>query len=153
MTYLKTALITSALAVAASGTAYADGHKNHDTDMKAMDKATVTATTETPMLTKANDTVGEILQADGQPDTQSDYELLSYDGKMITKAKAKAIESDNYLPNNAIVVPSSTGAITTVNCPSGTEAQPDMTCLITGETKFRNDTLTYSADQGVDATN
>ncbi|GGX63467.1 hypothetical protein GCM10011309_11820 [Litorimonas cladophorae] len=130
MTYLKTALISSAVALAASTTAYADGHKDKSTNMQIMTKTTVT--TQTQGLTMTNDTVGEILQADGQPDTQSDYELLTHDGDMLTKAEAKTLDSDHEIANNAIVVPSSTGAVTTVNCPIGTTAQPDMTCHVTG---------------------
>jgi len=45
---------------------------------------------------------------------------------------AGLLDSDNRIDNNAIVVPSSSGAITTVSCPIGTTAKPDMTCHVTG---------------------
>jgi hypothetical protein len=90
------------------------------------------ASAATPAATFANDTIGEVLQADGQPDTQNDFELLTHDGDMLTKAEALTMDSDNRIADNAIVVPSSTGALTTVNCPIGTTAQPDMTCHVTG---------------------
>ncbi len=137
MTYLKTTLIASALTAATSTAAFAGGDKMHKTT-NAVEKTTVTTTA--PMtevrgattLTQANDTVGEILQADGQKDTQKDFELLTHDGDMLTKSEAKSMDSDKMIANNAIVVPSSTGAITTVSCPIGTTAQPDMTCHVTG---------------------
>ena len=160
MTYLKSALFGSAIALAASSAAFA-GDKNMKMETSA-DGATWTETTMTkseimteskmemdtsvtsmtPKMdvmgvtttanTLKNDTIGEVLQADGQPDTQKDYELLTHDGDMLTKSEALAMDSDSKIANNAIVVPSSSGALTTVNCPIGTTAQPDMTCHVTG---------------------
>ena len=139
MTYLKSTLIASALTAATASMAFAGDHmkKDHDTDAKIMTKTTVTSSAVTPEIggvvnTKANDTIGEVLQADGQPDTQADFELLTHDGDMLTKTEARMMDSDNKIANNAIVVPSSAGAITTVSCPIGTTAQPNMTCLVTG---------------------
>ena len=138
MTYLKSALIASALTAVASSAAFAGGDTQYKTDVKMMDKNALQTSTsmqsqaQTTTLTKANDTIGEVLQADGQPDTQSDYELLTHDGDMLTKREALMMDSDGRIANNAIVVPSSSGAITTVNCPIGTTAKPDMTCHVTG---------------------
>jgi hypothetical protein len=139
MTYLKSTLIASALTAASASMAFAGDHmkKDHDKDAKIMTKTTVTSSSNTPEVrgvvnTNANDTIGEVLQADGQPDTQSDFELLTHDGDMLTKTEARMMDSDNMIENNAIAVPSNVGAITTVNCPIGTTAQPDMTCLVTG---------------------
>ncbi len=146
MTYLKSALLVSAMTLAASSAAFA-GDKNMKMD--SADKAAWTDTTMTKsetmtdakmkmdssvtsMTTLANDTIGEVLQADGQLDTQNDFELLTHDGDMLTKSEALTMDSDSKIANNAIVVPSSSGALTTVNCPIGTTAQPDMTCHVTG---------------------
>lgn len=140
MTYLKSTLIASAFTAATASAAFAGGDKVYS-DTKMTDKTTVTSSNTMPEIsgvvnakavTKKNDTVGEILQADGQADTQSDYELLTHDGDMLTKTEAIVMDSDKRIADNAIVVPSSTGAITTVNCPIGTTAQPDMTCHVTG---------------------
>ena len=56
------------------------------------------------------------------------------DGTEETKGDLLAAESDDEIASNAIVVPLLNEApITTVSCPIGTTAQPDMTCLITGD--------------------
>ena len=140
MTYLKTALIASAASALAISTASA-GEKHWDkaeTKMKSETK-TVTTTAKDEMKqdrkmlkAKHDHTVGEILQKDGELHTKADQELLTHDGDKQTKAKIKSWESDNQVADNAIVVPSSAGAATTVSCPVGTTAQPDMTCLVTG---------------------
>lgn len=83
---------------------------------------------------KVNDTAGEILQSDAEPDVQSDREVLMYDGRQMTKENLVVSEGDNTAADNTITVPSPTSdAITTVACPVGTTAQPDMTCLVTGD--------------------
>jgi hypothetical protein len=129
MTYFKTALITSAIALTANATAFAgDMNKNVQTKMQANTETSVATT----LPTAVNDTVGELLQSNGEIRMDGDNELLTHDGDMLTKYEAVTMDSDNSIQNNAIVVPSSTGAITTVNCPIGTTAQPDMTCMVTG---------------------
>ena len=152
MTYLKTALIATALTTATSTAAFADGHKSHDA--KTMDKSMVSATapmTDVRGVTKANDTIGEVLQADGQPDMQTDNELLTHDGDMLTKTEAKMMDSDNLIANNTIVVPSSSGAITTVSCPIGTTAQPDMTCMVTGNYDLEKSESSRKLENAADA--
>ncbi|GHA98893.1 hypothetical protein GCM10009069_22310 [Algimonas arctica] len=81
---------------------------------------------------KVNDTVGEILQADGEPSIQSDDDIIVED-YTIEDEEFRAADDDGMIADNAIVVPGSAGTITTVTCPAGTTAQPDMTCMITGE--------------------
>lgn len=81
---------------------------------------------------KVNDTVGEILQADGEPSVQSDDDIIVED-YTIEDDEFRAADDDGMIADNAIVVPGSEGTITTVTCPAGTTAQPDMTCMITGE--------------------
>ena len=83
---------------------------------------------------KVNDTIGEILQADGDADPEADRKLLMADGKQMKKSTLIMKESDNSAANNAIVVPTvGTNILTTVACPVGTTAQPNMTCLVTGD--------------------
>ncbi|WP_026942446.1 hypothetical protein [Hellea balneolensis] len=80
-----------------------------------------------------NDTAGEILQADGDADPETDRKLLMSNGKQMTKSKLIIKDSDNRAANNAIAVPAiNSDILTTVSCPVGTTAQPDMTCLVTG---------------------
>jgi hypothetical protein len=124
MTYLKIALISSALVATTSSVAWAGPGTASmlETPAQQTSASSVKATIEDP--------IGKILQADGQP--ESDFELLTHDGDMITKSMARALDSDNNIRNNAIVVPSSSGDLTTVSCPIGTTAQVDMTCLVTG---------------------
>ena len=82
---------------------------------------------------KINDTIGEVLQADGDADPEADRKLLMSNGDQMTKAKLKMMDSDNIAANNAIVVPTiGSNVLTTVACPVGTTAQPDMTCHVTG---------------------
>lgn len=82
---------------------------------------------------KKNDTIGEVLQADAEPDVQSDREMLMYDGRQMTKASLISSEGDNNVKNNSITVPTvNSNVVTTVACPVGTTAQPNMTCLVTG---------------------
>jgi len=81
---------------------------------------------------KVNDTVGEILQADGEPSIQSDQEIIVED-YTITEAKFRSADDDGMIKDNAIVVPGSGGTTTTVTCPAGTTAQTDMTCMVTGD--------------------
>lgn len=129
MTYLKTALITSAMTLAASSAAFAGN--NPETKMSVMENTPMAMATVTP--TAANDTIGEILQADGLPTTNNDRDILTYDGDLLTTSKARMLDGDKMIKNNAIVVPGSDGTLTTVNCPAGTVAKIDMTCHATGE--------------------
>ena len=83
---------------------------------------------------KRNDTIGEILQADGDADPEADRKLLMSNGDQMKKSTLIMKESDNMAANNAIVVPTvNSKVLTTVSCPVGTTAQPDMTCLVTGD--------------------
>lgn len=109
---------------------------------KMMSKEMTSTATFTPTKTtmqdaeamKINDTVGEILQADGDPDPEADRKLLMANGDQMAKATLIAKESDNNIANNAIVVPTiGSNVLTTVSCPVGTTAQPDMTCHVTGD--------------------
>ena len=82
---------------------------------------------------KVNDTIGEILQADGDADPEADRKLLMANGKQMKKSTLIMKESDNSAANNAIVVPTiGSNVLTTVACPVGTTAKPDMTCHVTG---------------------
>lgn len=99
--------------------------------------ATITPTSTTTVqgaeAMKVNDTVGEILQADGDADPEADRKLLMANGEQMAKSTLIAKESDNSIANNAIVVPTvGSNVLTTVSCPVGTTAQPDMTCHVTG---------------------
>lgn len=99
--------------------------------------ATITTTSASTVqgadAMKVNDTIGEILQADGDADPEADRKLLMADGEQMKKSTLIRKESDNTAANNAIVVPTlGTNVLTTVACPVGTTAQPDMTCLVTG---------------------
>jgi len=158
MTYFKTALV-SAAALAIAAPAFAgDGHmkKKHDAEMKAqtsaamMDKKhddkkmhdqhdSMTKENKTAVMgatemapSKVNDTVGEMLQADGEPSIQSDEEIIVQDYQIEDDAFRSA-DDDGMIADNAIAVPGSNGTVTTVTCPAGTTAQADMTCLITGD--------------------
>jgi len=85
---------------------------------------------------KRNDTIGEILQADGDADPERDRKLLMSNGDQMKKSTLIMKESDNNVANNAIVVPTlGTNVLTTVSCPVGTTAKPDMTCHVTGDYK------------------
>ena len=101
------------------------------TDARIINTSTVTGAE----AMKRNDTIGEILQADGEPDPQMDREVLMSQGHQNTKGELKRLEGDNNVKNNAIVVPTveNPNVLTTVSCPVGTTAQPDMTCLVTGD--------------------
>ena len=156
MTYFKTALV-SAAALAIAAPAFAgDGHmkKKHDAEIKAqtsvemMDKKhddkkmhdqhdAITMENKTAVMgatemapSKVNDTVGEVLQADGEPSIQSDEEII-VDSYQMKEGNFRKI--DGRTADNAIVVPGSNETISTVTCPAGTTAQADMTCLITGD--------------------
>ena len=78
------------------------------------------------------DTVGEILQADGEPSIQSDEDIIVMDDTVNENA-FRATDDDGMVADNAIVVPGSNGTVSTITCPAGTTAQADMTCLITGD--------------------
>ena len=94
---------------------------------------TRTATSKNAEAMKVNDTIGEIIQADGDADPEADRKLLMASGQQMAKSTLIAKESDNKVSNNAIVVPTvGTNVLTTVACPVGTTAQSDMTCLVTG---------------------
>lgn len=105
---------------------------------KQMSSPTMIKTTSATSVTdaeamKINDTIGEVLQADGDADPEADRKLLMSNGDQMTKAKLKMMDSDNIAANNAIVVPTiGSNVLTTVACPVGTTAQPDMTCHVTG---------------------
>lgn len=86
---------------------------------------------------KTYDTVDEILQSNGTVKPHADRKVLMSNGTEKLKAILIRQENDNEIANNAIVVPAlNAEAITTVACPVGTSAQPDMTCLITGNFKL-----------------
>ena len=97
-------------------------------------EAVVTQTSSNAEMMKVNDTVGEFLQADGEPDVQTDREILMSNGDQMTKSKVTALEKDGQVKNNIIAVPTlNSNVVTTVSCPVGTTAQTDMTCLVTGD--------------------
>lgn len=140
MTYLKTAL-ASAAALAVAAPAFAGDHKDKmKKDGEYKTKTTVTMTeTETEVMgavemnpVKINDTVGEILQADGEPSIQADEDIIVMDDT-VNEDVFRSVDDDGMVADNAIVVPGTNGAITTITCPAGTTAQTDMTCLITGD--------------------
>lgn len=86
---------------------------------------------------KTYDTVDEILQSNGTIKPEADRKVLMSNGTEKRKSVLVRQESDNEIANNAIVVPAlNAKAITTVACPVGTTAQPDMTCLVTGNFKL-----------------
>lgn len=141
MTYFKTALVSAAtLAIAAP--AFADHHGDKKKDDNYKSKTTMTEQQpETEVRgavemndVKINDTVGEILQADGEPSIQSDEDIIVMDDTVNENA-FRAADDDGMVADNAIVVPGSNGTLSTVTCPAGTTAQADMTCLITGDYK------------------
>ncbi|WP_298913536.1 hypothetical protein [uncultured Algimonas sp.] len=156
MTFLKTALASAAaLALAAPAFAGPDPVKvDHDAEAKMMQsdsvaerkarmKAEMDARVRAEMGIKANmkdgmhpskvnDTVGEILQADGEPSMQSDDDIIVMDDT-VDEAIFRAADDDGMIADNAIVVPGSNDTLSTVTCPAGTTAQPDMTCMITGD--------------------
>ena len=145
MTTLKTALATAAALCVAAPALAGDGYKKTKTTV-ATDGEVMMETTQTTVTTrtdvagsvktmhpsKVNDTVGEILQADGEPSIQSDQEIIVDRGQM-TETEFRRIDDDGMIRDNAIVVPGSGDTLSTVTCPAGTEAQLDMTCLITGD--------------------
>lgn len=106
------------------------------TDKMMLESRTdVMGATQTMDPSKANDTVGEILQSDGEPSIQADQEII-VDTTQMTEGEFRAEDDDGMIRDNAIVVPGSGNTLTTVTCPAGTEAQVDMTCLITGNFEF-----------------
>lgn len=139
MTYFKTAL-ASAAAIALAAPAFAGDHDKMKKDGEYKSKTTVTMTeTETEVRgavemnpAKVNDTVGEILQADGEPSIQSDEDIIVMDDT-VNEDVFRSADDDSMIADNAIVVPGSNGTLTTITCPAGTTAQADMTCLITGD--------------------
>ena len=146
MTFLKTALTTTAALAVAVPAFAGDKAKTADAAMMKSDTAVVTTTTVTEMETdmevmgasetmmhpsKVNDTVGEVLQADGEPSIQADQEIIVDRGQM-TDAEFRALDDDGMIADNAIAVPGSNGTVSTVTCPAGTEAQTNGTCLVTG---------------------
>lgn len=82
---------------------------------------------------KIYDTADEILQSNGdRVPTANNAVPMTY-GYEKNKSTLMRQDSDNQLADNAIVVPAvNSKAITTVACPVGTSAQPNMTCLVTG---------------------
>lgn len=155
MTYLKTALISAAtLAIAAPAFAGQKDDKaksmmKHDAQMTTqadadMHSATTVTTIEnrTEVMgaideARINDTTGEILQADGDIIAQADQEII-VDTTEMTETEFRVSDDDGQIEDNAIVVPGSNETITTVTCPAGTEAQTNMTCLVTGDFEFTN---------------
>lgn len=86
---------------------------------------------------KTYDTVDELLQSNGESTPDMDQKILMTNGEEKKKSVLIRQESDDDIANNAIVVPAlNSDAITTVACPVGTTAQPDMTCLVTGNFKL-----------------
>lgn len=150
MTYFKTAL-TSVAAIALAAPAFA-GQQGKTSDHTMMDKAEMITQMETQTQSKTtietrtdvmgamddarlNDTVGEILQSDGEIIDDADQEII-VDMTEMTESEFRTEDDDGMVRDNAIVVPGSAGTITTVTCPAGTEAQTNMTCLITGDFEF-----------------
>ncbi|MEM7729987.1 MAG: hypothetical protein AAF311_12055 [Pseudomonadota bacterium] len=109
----------------------ADTTIEYETDHDAEPKTAVMGAVEMHPA-KINDTVGEILQADGQPSIQSDEDIIVMDDT-VNEDVFRAADDDGMVADNAIVVPGSNGTLTTVTCPAGTTAQTDMTCEITGD--------------------
>ncbi|MGB6229785.1 MAG: hypothetical protein WBF53_06610 [Litorimonas sp.] len=146
MTYLKTALASAAAlalaapALAGEGPVKTSGDYNAkmkvETEttavMETEQNTAVMGAVETIPAEKINDTVGEILQADGEPSIQDDMEVVMADGHTVHK-QTLLNAGDGMAVDNAIAVPGSNGTVTTVMCPAGTTAQLDMTCLITGD--------------------
>ena len=89
---------------------------------------------ETTATNSEADIVGKALQTEGLVSTSSE-KLLMADGDRVKETRIVSQEADNTAANNAIVVPTVGGSelLTTVSCPIGTTAQPDMTCLVTGD--------------------
>lgn len=83
-----------------------------------------------------DDYVGEVLQSNetNVRRMEGDDKLLMSKGEAKREATVEMQENDKTIRNNAIVVPTTNGQYTTtVSCPVGTTAQPDMTCLVTGD--------------------
>jgi len=97
-----------------------------------------TSNIEGDMIMDSEDRVGQILQTDNMAGKDSPgEEVMMYDGEVEDKMVVKAEDDDGQIKDNAVVVPSLTSeTITTVTCPPGTEAQENMTCLITGDFDF-----------------
>ena len=148
MTSLKTALATAAALCVAAPALAGDGHMKKAADMEAKTDSAVmmdatptgaTVTTRTDVAgsvqtmhpSKVNATVGEVLQADGEPSIQSDQEII-VDTTQMTDTEFRMKDDDGMIRDNAIAVPGSNNTVTTVTCPAGTEAQTNGTCLVTG---------------------
>lgn len=130
----KILISTIATTALLSGVAFAGDMTDGDIEDTTV---TTTVTTEAQAEAATNDTLGELLQSNGEILPQSDEEVLMADGDEKDKDRLIKLESDNEIASNAIVVPTlNAEPITTVSCPVGTTAQPDMTCLITGNFKF-----------------
>ena len=142
MTNLKSVLIVSAAFVATATPAFAGEIMTNETPTSTQVLSTTDIAPVIPVTyseaeaMKRNDTIGEILQADGDADSEADRKLLMANGDQMSKSKLIMKESDNNAANNAIVVPTlGTNILTTVSCPVGTTAKPDMTCHVTGNYK------------------
>ena len=108
-----------------------DGHMDAKTHAKAkMHKRSMDHT-------QVNTNIDELLQADGKRYQQGDDKAVMARGGEMIKDRLIRAESDNKIKNNTIVVPAvNASPITTVTCPVGTTAQPNMTCLITGDYSY-----------------
>ena len=143
MKNLSQKLSISVIALALSAGAAAAGDMNKDdvaVEMKTKTESDIGVSIRnydksTPAQEAAvNDTLDELLQSNGAKLDDADKGVLMSDGTEETKGDLLAAESDDEIASNAIVVPLLNEApITTVSCPIGTTAQPDMTCLITGD--------------------
>ena len=111
---------------------------------KKMTKASMATTTQvtaipndsTQVLSSSEEAmIGKALQTEGVVNVNSE-KLLMADGDRVKETTIVTVEADNTAANNAIVVPtvgSGPELLTTVACPIGTTAQPNMTCHVTGD--------------------
>jgi len=99
-------------------------------------------------MTSDTMSTGQVLQMNEPMNpTLGDGDVLMSNGATPDVDKVMAMEaqeSDGTLMNNAIAVPTIGGneVLTTVTCPVGAEAQPDGTCMLTGDTDLMFSTET-----------
>ena len=101
------------------------------------DKSMEMENTEVRGAVLKNESTGEILQSNetNVPRMSGDDKLLMSEGDVKEPAAINMQENPSTAKDNAIVVPTedNPNLATTVTCPAGTTAQPDMTCHVTGD--------------------
>tara|TARA_R110002020_G_scaffold47304_5_gene134637 strand:+ start:406 stop:963 length:558 start_codon:yes stop_codon:yes gene_type:complete len=113
--------------------------KSHSmkSDHVTSDKSMEMENTEVRGAVLENKSTGEILQSNETNVSRisGDDKLLMSEGDVKEPAAINMQENPSTAKDNAIVVPTedNPNLATTVTCPAGTTAQPDMTCHVTGD--------------------